>query len=297
MDPALPPRGAPARGAAHLPVRRPSRFFRAMPDRLVDRLLHPGSPLVIAHRGDRAHHPENTLGAFRQALAHGPDALELDVHLSADGEVVVIHDPTLDRTCDRTGAVAALRWEELQGVDAGARFTTDRGRSFPFRGAGHAIPRFADLLEEFASLPLLIEIKTPAAALPLRHLIERAGAAGRVAVASMHAAAVAPFRGSAIAVGATRDDAIRLYAMHLTGRRPRRVPYAFAALTPSYYGLPVPVRRFARLLAPLGVPMHVWTVNDPAVAERFWRGGVTGIVTDDPRLLLDRRAALALTSR
>lgn len=268
-----------------------------MPDRLVDRLLVPGPPLVIAHRGDRAHHPENTLGAFRAALALAPDALELDVHLSADGEVVIIHDPTLDRTCDRAGIVRTLTWKELQGVDAGARFTLDRGRSFPFRGTGLGILRFADVLEEFASLPLLVEIKTPEASLPLRRLVERAGAEGRVAVASMHEAAVAPFRDSRIPVGAARPDAVRLYLQSLVGRRPRAVPYAFAALTPNYCGLPVPVMRFARMLRPLGVPMHVWTVNDPRTAERMWRGGVTGIVTDDPGALLERRRRMQEAAR
>lgn len=263
-----------------------------MPDRLVDRLLRPGPPLVVAHRGDRAHHPENTLGAFRAALALAPDALELDVRLSADGEVVVMHDPTLDRTCDRGGPVSGLAWSELQRADAGARFTADRGRSFPFRDTGLGVPRFAEVLEEFASLPLLVEVKTPEAGPPLRRLIERAGAEGRVAVASMHAAAVAPFRETAIPVGAARDDMIRLYLQALAGRRPRRVPYAFAAVTPNYYGIPVPVIRFSRMLAPLGVPMHVWTVNDPATAERMWRGGVTGIITDDPGAMIRRRGEL-----
>src|SRR5882672_8219125 len=94
------------------------------------------SRLVIAHRGNAAHAPENTLEAFDQAIALGADALELDVHVTRDGVPVVIHDPTLSRTAGQPHAVGALTAAELLEADAGATFTRDDGASFPYRGRG-----------------------------------------------------------------------------------------------------------------------------------------------------------------
>ncbi len=101
-------------------------------------LLDPAAKLVIAHRGNSAFFPENTLEAFQQGMALGADALEFDVRLSRDGRAVVIHDATLERTTNGSGAVSALTLGELQRLDAGHRFTRDGGSTFPFAGAGSA---------------------------------------------------------------------------------------------------------------------------------------------------------------
>ncbi|HMA22440.1 MAG TPA: glycerophosphodiester phosphodiesterase family protein, partial [Gemmatimonadaceae bacterium] len=98
-------------------------------------LSDPAVRLVIAHRGTSAHFPENTAAAFDHAVSLGVDAIEFDLRISRDGAVVVIHDPTVDRTTDGTGAVAELSLAELKRLDAGARFTRD-GRTFPWRGQG-----------------------------------------------------------------------------------------------------------------------------------------------------------------
>src|SRR5215218_5885046 len=80
---------------------------------------------VIAHRGASGSAPENTLAAFELAVRQGADAFELDVRLTADGVPVVLHDPTLDRTSDYRGPLAALRAADLRAIDAGARFSPD----------------------------------------------------------------------------------------------------------------------------------------------------------------------------
>src|SRR5438874_310131 len=85
-------------------------------------LLSLSRVVVIAHRGGSKLRPENTMAAFDYGFALGADAVECDVHLSRDGEVVVIHDSTLDRTTDSTGPVAGLTADELARVDAGFRF-------------------------------------------------------------------------------------------------------------------------------------------------------------------------------
>jgi hypothetical protein len=97
-------------------------------------LLEPGRRLIIAHRGASAEAPENTLEAFQLGLDQGADALEMDVRLTQDGEAVVIHDPTLDRTTDRGGVVAELTLQQVQAARA---------------GGGGQIPTFRSVLEAF----------------------------------------------------------------------------------------------------------------------------------------------------
>ncbi|NBK24594.1 MAG: glycerophosphodiester phosphodiesterase, partial [Spirochaetia bacterium] len=93
-------------------------------------------PKVVAHRGDSAHYPENTLHAFESAYAMGVDVIETDVHLSKDGEVVIWHDPTLDRNTNGSGMIEDHTLSELKELDAGYTFTKDDGKTFPFRGKG-----------------------------------------------------------------------------------------------------------------------------------------------------------------
>src|SRR5919109_2850030 len=136
--------------------------------------LDPHARPVIAHRGASARAPENSLPAFELALEAGADALELDVHATADDVAVVVHDPTLDRTTSATGAVATLPLERVRAADAGARFSPDGGRTFPWRGRGLRIPTLDEVLVAFPTTPLVIEIKTPRAQDAVRRtLLER----------------------------------------------------------------------------------------------------------------------------
>ena len=165
-------------------------------------LLDPDRRPIVGHRGNAAHAPENTLESFRQALIAGAECIELDVHLSADGVPVVIHDPTLDRTTDATGAVAALPLDRIRAADSGARFTRD-GRAFPYRGQGLRVPTFEEILREFDGVPMLIEIKTDRASPETRRLIEHYRAESRCVVESFAARARDAVRGSRIARGAS----------------------------------------------------------------------------------------------
>src|ERR687883_338619 len=126
-------------------------------------LLDPNAHPVVAHRGASARAPENTLRAFKLALEEGADALELDVHATTDGIAVVVHDPTLDRTTDATGTVSKLPLERVRAADAGARFSPDGGRTFPWRGRGLRIPTLDEVLVAFPTTPLIIEIKAASA--------------------------------------------------------------------------------------------------------------------------------------
>lgn len=251
-------------------------------------LLDPDAHLVIAHRGASGCAPENTLAALELAREQGADALEFDVRLAACGTPVLMHDPILDRTTSMRGPVAARTAAELKECDAGYFFSED-GVAFPWRGRGVQVPTLAEVLEQFPDMPLLIELKTVEAALPVRDLLRRFGAAGRVVLASFLDPALAPFRDGAHATSASR----RAILQHWLGSR-----MGLGAMGPDpAYSVPerfrgriaVPTPAFVRVARSAGRPVHVWTVNNVARAQDLWARGVSGIITNYPELLLRAR--------
>ena len=203
-----------------------------------------------------------------------------------------MHDPDVQRTTSGTGEVEDKTFSELSALDAGARFTPDGGKSYPYRDKGHRIPSFDEVLEAFPDTPTLIEIKTADAAAAVRRSIEAHRAEGRTVVDSMDGRALQVFGDSKIPVGASRSDVIRVMTevlLHLP-----LTPFAFRALCvpPKQYGLRVPLRRFARVAPQQNCVVHVWTINDPAVATELWLYGIHGIISDDPAAMLRARALL-----
>jgi glycerophosphoryl diester phosphodiesterase len=234
----------------------------------VNPLLEPGRRLVVAHRGASAQAPENTLEAFRLGIEQGADALELDVRLSADGIAVVIHDPTIDRTTNGTGAVAGLSLEELQRSDA---------------GGGARIPTLRAVLESFPSIPILLEVKAPEAQGAVATEIDRAGARERVVIASFQHRALEQLRQGPYLIGADRRDVTALYALgrlHLETASPRcrcyAVPWRWRGK------LEVPRPWFIRAATRQNRPVHVWTVDEPELAKLLWNRGACGIITNRP---------------
>ena len=258
-------------------------------------LLDTAARPVIGHRGNRAHAPENTIESFAQAIALGADAIEFDVHLSADGIPVVHHDPTLMRTTDGHGEIARLTFGELRAVDAGSRFTKDTGKTFPYRGMGHRIPSLEEVVEAFPTTPLLIEIKAPLAATQVKRILEQRLAVERVVVDSFRPEALRVFAGSDIATGASRDGMIRLTRSALGGRAPGRIDFSAVCTPLSYYGAPLPVKRIARVARAQGIPVHAWTINDTRIAKDLWLSGLNGIITDDPARMIEIRKRLPVT--
>jgi len=255
----------------------------------VNPLLDLDARLVIAHRGASADAPENTLPAFEAAMQHGADAFELDVRLTADGAPVVIHDDTLDRTTDRSGLVRAHTLAELRSMDAGARFTPDQGRTHPYRGGDVRIPTLGEVLWAFPRMPVLLEIKEPEAQDAVRKVLLQEEAAERCVVASEDQAALRLFDELPFARGASGAEISALYWAALLGKRPPVAGYRLLSVPERYRGLTVPTRRFVAAARALGCPVHVWTVDRPAVARRLWRGGVAGIVTNVPRVMVEAR--------
>ena len=258
-------------------------------------LLDPDARPVIGHRGASGLAPENTLQSFALALEQGADALEFDVRVTSDGVPVVMHDPTLARTCDRREPVESLSAQAMVEADAGFHFTTDGGASWPWRGKSIGIPTVAEVLERFPSAPLLIEVKEVRAAGPLARLIRERGATDRVVVASFLEEALQPFyEAPEIPTGASRQGILRLWLRAMAGLPAPRVRYGTYAVPDRFRDrIHVPTVRFIRAARRSGCPVHVWTVNDPGRARMLWQRGVAGVITNFPGMMVAERSAIS----
>ncbi len=257
--------------------------------RPIPRPGHPyvaGSPLLIAHRGGAGLAPENTLASFRNAVDNwGADMLEMDVRSSKDGEVVVIHDDTVDRTTDGTGRVQDLSLAEIRALDAGYRFVDPKGdRSF--RGRGVTIPLFEEVLEALPGVRLNVETKDDRSAPGMVDAIRRHRAEDRVLLA----AEVEKHRESAQGYpgpwGASRRDLFRFFFLIHSPLGSLYTPPCDALQIPeTYFGVRVLSRRFLREAHRRNLPVHVWTVDGPSDMRRLLNMGVDGIQTDRPDIL------------
>jgi glycerophosphoryl diester phosphodiesterase len=251
---------------------------------------------VIAHRGGLARAPENTLEAMQLGIAEGADAIELDVHLCAGGDIVAIHDATVDRTTEGNGAVERMTLTNLRSLDAACRFSGVQPHPAVRRPC--RIPTLAEVFESFPTTPLIIEVKTPAASAQTRALIEKHGAEDRCLVDSFYSDALDVFRGSCIARGVSRNGVIRLLARSFLNTRASVAVGPSALCIPrTYHGLPMPVKRLAALMRSAGKPTHIWTVNAPGEALEMWRLGASGIITDEVPAILAARDEAAVVQR
>mgnify|MGYP000916118528 CR=1 FL=1 len=251
-------------------------------------------PLVIAHAEDTGTGlwPGDTFAHLDGAADLGVDVLEMNVHMTRDGAIVLIHDDTVDRTTDGTGTVWELTLAEVQALDAAYHWSPDDGATFPYRGQGLTIPTLEAVFEKYPDYPMIVEIKqtTPSLAQPLCDLIRRHGLEQRVIVPSFSDQAIREFRQACpeVATAAARDEVTAFVLLN----------YAFLAgtVSPAYQALHVPERSSGiTVVTPgavaaahqRGVQVHVWTVNDPDDMRRFLDMGVDGLMTDRPDLLLE----------
>ena len=247
-------------------------------------------PRRFGHRGASGTHPENTLPSFRAAIEKGAQAFELDIHRSADGEIVVFHDDTLERTTNGVGPVDALSLGELQSLDAGFRFSPDGGRTFPFRGTGVTVPTLRQVCEEFRDIPIIVEIKQsdPPLEAELAQVLQQTGADSRALVFSLRQEPVDRFRVTAggLATGFGPDEVAdflrRIERDDWAGYRPAGVAFAVPV---RWYATRIISRAFVDAAHRHGCEVYVWTINEPREMHSLLDLGVDGLITDFPERL------------
>ncbi len=236
------------------------------------------TPLLLAHRGDLAHAPENTLPAFEQAIQKGADGVELDAKLTADGHVIVIHDATVDRTTNGRGKTASFTLEAIRRLDAGSWFDS--------KFSGTKVPLLSEVFETLGKDKVInIELtnySTPRDGLVVKvcELIRRHNNHKQVMFSSFYASNLK------LAAKIMPEIPRGLLAMPgLLGVWARSFGFMFGdyqALHPHNSSVSrEQIQRVHRLKR----AVNTWTVNDPEEAARLKNWGVDGIMTDDPQVI------------
>ncbi|MFC3831494.1 MULTISPECIES: glycerophosphodiester phosphodiesterase [Deinococcus] len=250
----------------------------------------------IAHQGGELVRPSNTMTAFRHAAALGVDMLDMDMHMTRDGVLVLSHDTTLDRLTDTRGTIAEMTLAQVLAADAGYAFSPDGRETFPYRGQGVRVAQLSEVLAAFPASPMTIEIKTaqPGVAAPFCTALRTARVTGRVIVASFSDAAMRDFRAACPEVTTSMTESelrplVLLSKVGLAGLAP--LPGAAAQVPVRAGGIEVVTPGFIRAMHARGVAVQVWTINDPAEMRRLMALGVDGIFTDRPDVLKEVLAA------
>lgn len=249
-------------------------------------------PLVFAHQGGEGMWPSNTMLAFQESAALGSDVLDADMHMTSDGHLVLIHDETVDDTSDGSGAVRDLTLAELRELDFGHRFSTDEGRTFPYRGQGLGIVTVDELFAEFPDLRFGIEIKqtTTAAAAKLCDVVREYGYEDQVLVSSFAQETMDAFREACpeVATSATDGEAKSFYIFQLLRLNGFYDPPFDSLQVPEYRnGTHVLTSSFVAAADRWNLPIVPWTINETADFDRIIRDyDVDGINTNFPDRLV-----------
>jgi glycerophosphoryl diester phosphodiesterase len=250
-------------------------------------------PVNLAHRGASTLAPENSIEAFRLAVEAGAGGLELDVHMTHDRQIVVIHDATVDRTTNGSGAVSELTLDELRGFDAGHNFSPDGGPARPYRGRGIRVPTLGEVLEEIPGVAINIDIKagSPGIEETVFGVLREANASGRALVVSTPHDVVKRFRkvsGGDVSTGASRwEIGVFYFASRLRLELLIRPAYDALQVPLRHRGIPVVTPRFIRAAHARGVRVDAWTINEAEEMRRLLDLGVDVIMTDGPGTLAE----------
>jgi len=249
--------------------------------------------VVIAHRGASGERPENTLVSFDRAVELGSDGIEMDVWVTADGVPVIIHDPSTGRIGDADIGIETDSLAAIQRVDAGFRFTTDGGETHPWRGKGVKVPTLAGVLERFPTTPILLELKSARRQDAVRAVLDSYQAWTQVAVASSLHPALRAFRDGRYSRSASRREIGWWYlgsAIGLWGRGRGRSPgYGMLSIPERKGPFALVTRRSMAAAERAGIPVLVWTIDEPMVARRLWDAGATGIISNVPDQIMEQR--------
>jgi glycerophosphoryl diester phosphodiesterase len=232
-------------------------------------------PLAMAHRGGAIEHIENTMPAFQACVDLGYRYLETDVRVTADGVLVVFHDPTLERVTDREGRVDQLPWSEMSKARIGGR---------------EPILRLEDLLGIWPDVRFNLDIKAAGVLAPLVRTVRRMDVADRICLGSFSDARIAAARrlfgpGVCTSLGPRGVAALRLSSYSPRAAGLVRIPAGCAQVPLQLGGRALVDERFLTAAHDRGLQVHVWTVDTEAEANRMLDLGVDGVMTDRPAML------------
>lgn len=249
-------------------------------------------PLVIAHQGGDGLWPGDTMFAFQNAADLGVDVLEMDVHITKDGHLVLMHDETVDRTTDGTGEIESMNLDELKKLDAGYDWSADDGATFPFRGQGVTIPTMEEVFTAFPDMHMTIEIKKTNASMakPFCDLIRKHDMQDKVLIASFHDDRLAEFRETCpeVATSSAKNETTAFVLL--------TKPFLGSFYSPKFFSLQVPVESsgitvmtsaFVKAAHERNLAVEPWTINDAETMKKFIDWGVDGIITDRPDIMLE----------
>jgi glycerophosphoryl diester phosphodiesterase len=235
------------------------------------------NPMIFAHRGASAHAPENTLPAFHLAYTHHADGIELDVKLTKDGEVIVMHDQRVDRTTDGTGDLREFTLADLKKLDAGAKFNPEY--------KGTRVPLLAEVFEELGQkLFINVELTNYASssdALPekVAVLVHQYHLEKRVIFSSFNPLTLRRARRAIpevpqgiLALEGSKGALARSFLNGIIHHEALH-PY-FTDVTPE----------MIRWHHDRGMRVHPWTIDPPEEIEKLFQMHVDGVITDDPAL-------------
>ena len=250
-------------------------------------------PLVLAHQGGEGQWPSNTLFAFQHAVDAGADVLDTDMHMTQDGVLVLMHDQTVDRTTEGTGAIRDLTLAQIEQLDAAYDFSLDDGQTFPYRGQGITVPTLEEVFRAYPDKRFGIEIKQTEPLETAKRfcaLIRQYNKQDAVLVSSFRQENMDAFRRECpeVATSATENEVKLFYVLHLLGMT--------RAYTPNFGSLQIPEEsgginlmtpQFLAAARERNLPIVPWTINEAADLQRLIELGMDGINTDFPTRLLE----------
>jgi len=236
---------------------------------------------VIAHRGASIEAPENTLRAFEQAILLGSEGIELDVQLTRDGEVVVMHDETLDRTTNGTGNLYSYTFAELRMLDA--------GRSFPSTRKPERIPHLREVFDLLKGRDLLLNVELKTDLVPYEGIEAKVSAL--LQEYPDQQVLVSSFNHDSLRKLKQIDPASKVGLLYVEGLA---LPWLYAksqnaiALNPYYTNI---VPELVAGCRAAGIALYAWTVDDDSHMEELLAAGIEGIITNCPARLIALRAS------
>ena len=273
-------------------------------------------PLVMAHRGDSANIPENTLPAYQDAAKLGVDVVETDLRFTKDDELVLFHDPSVKRTTNGDKRVIEYTLAELKQLDAGYQFKGTKESPFPFRGKGYHICGVEEMVKALPNVRFSMDIKNtgkekPDAPKIVAEKLETYGIQNRVLVGSFHQDQINAFRTySDIPTSAGPKETWNFWRMAKKWIKSNRqalkefnpdtsistlsqetifgheLAFKFLTIPEGVAFLKIVTPDFMKFAHFLGIAVYVWTVNDPADMKRLLSWGVDGLYTDTPKTML-----------